>query len=44
VVEKKLKVALHMLVEEITQDGVPQKTAEQLVKEAVERMDWLGGH
>jgi len=44
VVEKKLKVALHMLVEEITQDGVPQKTAEQLVKEAVERMDWPGGH
>lgn len=40
VVVRKLKVARQMIVEELTRDGVPQRTAEQLVQSAADRMDW----
>ena len=40
VVGRKLKAARQMVVDELTRDGVPQKTAQQLVQSAAERIDW----
>jgi hypothetical protein len=40
VVSRKLRVARQLLVEELTRDGVPQRTAEQLVQSAAEQLDW----
>ncbi|MFW6057044.1 MAG: hypothetical protein ACOC9B_07040, partial [Chloroflexota bacterium] len=42
VVARKLKAARQMVVDELTRDGVPQKTAHQLIQSAAERIDWSG--
>ncbi|MFW6102866.1 MAG: DnaJ domain-containing protein [Chloroflexota bacterium] len=42
VVGRKLKAARQMVMDELTRDGVPQKTAQQLVQSAAERIDWPG--
>ncbi len=42
VVGRKLKAARQLVVDELTRDGVPQKTAQQLVQSAAELIDWSG--